>query len=334
MLIGLIILLGLFAGLRFECDNDYLEYVRIYTQAPTLWEFVAGGYNLSDVYGEPLFVLTNIIFKTLGTEAYVYLTFIAFLNLFFLYKVIVGFSKNWFLSLFLYVALMYLGGGFTQIRFGVATTLVWYGLLNYFNGRVNLSIFILICATMFHVSAASAVVVYFANRFLKLNIYIIFTIIGVSILITFFSFADLFTQFIGRFFGESRYENYFLLEGYTEKASSFSTYFYSINILLYWFFRKQIIKRLDKDLFVFFVKVGLMAILFGAIFNQMAILARFGLILQFVFIFILPVTFGIRPLRSAMLFFLIIYGFFRYKQYLAEDSFIQEYQNVIINTRH
>lgn len=331
LLAGLIVLLGLFAGLRFECDNDYLEYVRIYSQAPTLGEFFAGGYNLSDVYGEPFFVITNIIFKTIKAPDYIYLSFVAFLNLFFLYKVIIGFSKYWFLSLFLYVALMYLGGGFTQIRFGVATTLVWYGLLQYFKGRFKLSILILICATMFHISAASAIIIYFANRFLKLNLKVIVSILAVSIAITFFSFSDLFVQFIGVFFGDSRYENYFLLEGYTEKASSFSTYFYSFNILIYWFFRKQMIKNSNRNLFLFFFKIGLTAIFFGAIFNQMAILARFGLILQFVFIFILPYTFGVKPLRIIMLVFLMLYGTFRFKQYLGEESFIQEYQNVIFN---
>lgn len=331
ILTGLFILLVLFAGLRFECDNDYLEYVRIYNNAPTLLEFVIGGYNLSEVYGEPLFVFSNIVFKSLGATDYIFLTFISFLNLFFLYKVIVGFSKYWFLSLFLYVALMYLGGGFTQIRFGVATTLAWYGLLQYFNRNIKLSVFLLICAIMFHISAISAAIVYLANRFLNLNIKVIFTIISVSILITFFSFSDLFAHFLGAFFGDSRYENYFLLEGYTEKASSFSTYFYSANILLYWYFRDQMIKNLGEERFVFFVKIGLMAILFGAIFNQMAILARFGLILQFVFIFILPYTFGIKPLRTIMLVLLMFYGVFRFQQYLSKESFIQEYQNVIFS---
>lgn len=331
LLSGLIILLGLFAGLRFECDNDYLEYVRIYSQAPTLGEFFAGGYNLTDVYGEPFFVITNILFKTIKAPDYIFLTFISFLNLFFLYKVIVGFSKYWFLSLFLYVALMYLGGGFTQIRFGVATTLVWYGILQYFKGRFKLSIVILICATMFHISAASAVIIYFANRFLKLNLKIILCILTVSIAITFFSFSDFFVRFIGVFFGDSRYENYFLLENYTEKASSFSIYFYSFNLLIYWFFRKQMIRNSSKDLFLFFFKIGITAVFFGAIFNQMAILARFGLILQFVFIFILPYTFGIKPMRIIMLAFLILYGAFRFNQYLGEESFIQEYQSVIFN---
>ena len=329
IMIGLIILLGLFAGLRFECDNDYLEYVRIYNQAPTLWEFFAGGYNLSDVYGEPFFVVTNVIFKSINAPEYIYLTFVAFLNLFFLYKVIVGFSKYWFLSLFLYVSLIYLGGGFTQIRFGVATTLAWYGLLQYYHGKSWQSVLIIICATMFHISAIAIFIIYITNRVLKLNTMGVLIVSGLAIMITFFSLSDLFSRLLGGVLGDSRYISYLTGEDYTEKANSFSIYFYCFNIIIYWFFREQIIKDIGENRFVFFLKVGLAAVLFGAVFNQMAILSRFGLIMQFVYIFIIPHTIGLRPVRLSMLIFLFAYGVFRYNQFLSENSFIQKYQNVI-----
>lgn len=331
ILISMLALLGLFAGLRYECDNDYLEYVRIYNQVPSMREFFAGGYNLSDIYGEPLFVLTNIIFKTLGAADYIYLSFIAFLNLYFLYKSIVGFSKYWFLSLFLYLALMYLGGGFTQIRFGVATTLGWYALLQYLNGRFKYSVLLLCCAIMFHISAVSLVIVYVAHRVLKLNTISVSVICGLSILITFFSLNDLFGRILGVWLGDSRYEVYLNAEVYTEKANSFSTYFYCINILIFWFFRSQILQEFGHTRYSFLLNVGLMSLFFGAFFNQMAILSRFGLILQFCFIFILPLTFGLRPIRLFMLASLICYGFFRYRQFLGKDSFIQEYQNIIVS---
>lgn len=326
ILVSLLILLGLFAGLRYKCDNDYDEYIRIYNQVPTLREFFTGGYQLSDIYGEPLFIISNIVFKTLGAADYIYLTFISFLNLFFLYKSITAFSKYWFLSLFLYFSLMYLGGGFTQIRFGVATTLAWYGLVQYFNGKTKLSIVAVCCAVMFHISALSILIVFMANRFLKINTFTVLTISFLSVLITLFSFGGMLGSFIALFAGDSRYESYLDSEIYSEKANSIAIYFYCISILIFWFFRAQMIRELDEKRFYFLFKIGLMAVLFGALFNQMAILSRFGLILQFCYIFILPHTFGLKPVRLFMLLFLFIYGVFRYSQFLDDNGFIQEYK--------
>lgn len=331
ILIFLLILLGLFAGLRYKCDNDYDEYIRIYNQVPTLREFFTGGYQLSDIYGEPLFVITNIVFKTIGAADYIYLTFISFLNLFFLYKSITAFSKYWFLSLFLYFSLMYLGGGFTQIRFGVATTLAWYGIVQYYQGKIKVSILAIFCALMFHVSALSILIVFMANRFFKTNTYTVLTISFLSVLITLFSFGGMLGSFITLFAGDSRYESYLDSEVYSEKANSIAIYFYCISILIFWFFRGQMIRELGEQRFYFLFKIGLVAVLFGALFNQMAILSRFGLILQFCYIFILPHTFGLKPVRLIMLLFLFMYGMFRYSQFLGEESFIQDYKTVITN---
>ena len=331
ILIFLLLILALFAGLRYQCDNDYDEYVRIYNQVPTVVEFVKGGFNLTDIYGEPLFIITNILFKTLGAADYIYLTFISFINLFFLYKSIIAFSRYWFISLFLYVSLLYLGGGFTQIRFGVATTLAWYGLVQYFNGKIKGSIIAIFCATMFHISAISIIIVFLANRFLKMNTFAVLVISVFSVLITLFSFGGLLGNFLTLFIGDSRYESYLSSDLYSGKANSISIYIYCVCILIFWFFKNQMVKDFGDKRYYFLLKIGLMAVLFGALFNQISILSRFGLILQFCFIFILPHTFGLRPIRIFLLPFLFLYGTFRYNQFFGEESFIQKYKSVVTN---
>ncbi|MCY4780799.1 EpsG family protein [Sphingobacterium sp. UT-1RO-CII-1] len=329
LLIFLSIYLCLFAGLRYDCDNDYQEYVRIYTETPSLEQLISGSYYFSDVYGEPLFVVSNIVFVSLGAADYIFLTFISFLNIFFLYKNILGFSKYWFISIFLYVALLYLGGGFTQIRFGVAMNLAWFSLLKYYNGKFRLAYFFFLCAILFHVSAASALLIIITERLFKANTMTVLMAIGISILLTFLPLSDFLASSLSPFLGGSRYESYLESEVYSGKANSIAIYFYCISTLVFWSFRKQIILDIGEEKFLFLLKVSLMAVLFGALFNQIAILSRFGLILQFCYVFILPYTFGIRPIRRLMLFFLFLYAVFRFNQFMGESAFIQEYKSVI-----
>ena len=328
ILAGLLMVMVLFAGLRYQSDNDYETYVHVYENSPTIWQLLQGQATLDDVYGEYLFGLINILIRSLAMPSAVMFSLVAFFTFYYLYKTIHELTLSPFAVLFLYVCMYFLAGGFTQIRFGLATTMSWYGLACLFKGKRYLAALYVFIACFFHIGAIAAFAV-FTIRYIRLNTWTVYGAILFAGFIATLNLTPVILGLLSRLLPSGRYDNYLVLEAYVTKANQTGIYLNCILAVAFWETRK-FYKGFNEWLFPFLMKTALLSLVFGAFFIQMAIISRFGVLLQLVFIFIIPMLCGLQRLRYFLYAPLIVYGMFRYSQFLNEESgFIQEYKNVI-----
>lgn len=331
LLSGGILLLILFAGLRFECDNDYTAYADVYSAAPGLVDIFKGRAELGDVYGEFFFGLLCVLFKTFDLPAYTLFLTISFLTFYSLYRVILRFSKYPFASLLLYMSMYFLAGGFTQIRFGLSTTLAWISLSYLYQGKKKQYFIYLLIACMFHISAIVALLVYFF-RSIKLNSYIIYGAILLACVISSLNLSGLMVTILTKSVSQLRYASYLSESEMLTKTNNFLVLLYGVVTIIFWHCRIYYSEEQEKKLHSFLIRVAIICLLSSAFFVQLYIIARVAILLQMVFIFIIPMVVCLPRVRYYCFFTIWIYATFRYQQFFTtapDMRFIQEYQNVL-----
>jgi hypothetical protein len=324
-------ILILFAGLRFECDNDYATYADIYERAPGLVAIFKGKASLNDVYGEYLFGFWCILLKTFNLPAYALFLSIAFFTFYTLCKVILRFSEYPFASLLLYVSMYFLASGFTQIRFGLATSLAWVGLFSLYENKLGRYFGYLVLASMFHISALIVFIVYFLRNF-KLNTVRVYIIIAISVLISFLNLSNLIVSMIGSAISQFRYATYLEQSQLLSKTNNYSILLYSILTVVYWNCRHYYSEIHTRKMYEFLLRIALISLLSSAFLIQLYITSRIALLLQLVFVFIMPMVLCLPRIRYYCYSILWLYATFRYAQFFTVDTelrFIQEYQSVL-----
>lgn len=326
-----VLIMILFSGLRYDCDFDYLPYKEIFETTPTFGEwFELLGTNIpAQTYGEPLFVVACMLLKTIGLPITGLMLLISFLTFYFLAKFTWSFTKYPFTSLFLYNALYFLAGGFTQIRFGLCTVIVLNALLALYNGKVKTYFLLILFAAGFHVTALIGLLVvpFYYLKFNKLFL-IIISICGVVI-----SFIDLNIVIIEYFFNlesETSYSAYLTEIDYLTKAPNTILIIYLFVLIIFIYFsNKAIGLSLNKSNLL--ITIGALSLLVGGFTIQVNILARFTVLLQIVFIFIIPYLFYYFRFKSVAYALLLSYAIFKFAQFLSPGGFILPYKNVIFS---
>ena len=154
------ILLFLTAALRADhVDRDYMVYFNKFSRILTNIDYFKSG---NYIYYEPAFYFIPLFSKFIFGSYYVQMSFaiFAFLGVYFRFKSLY-LSNSYFLSLCLYISSWFLLHEMTQIRVGVATGIVYYGL-KYIKSREYLKyILCVIGGAFFHYTSVIFIIVLF-----------------------------------------------------------------------------------------------------------------------------------------------------------------------------
>lgn len=150
---SLIILLILFAGLRFDTGWDYQGYRKYYEKIPGILDFSDYIIASQSIYFEPGFKLVMGIAKSAGFSFYNFQLLVAFLSLAILWVTIKKMSTRFFILLFLYYSFCFLLLNMSFIRQGMAASVLLLAFFYYLQKRHVYFIFLVIFAASFHYSA-------------------------------------------------------------------------------------------------------------------------------------------------------------------------------------
>ncbi|ADQ41731.1 hypothetical protein Calkr_2277 [Caldicellulosiruptor acetigenus I77R1B] len=149
---GTLLSMFLLAIFRYGIGPDYFSYKFLY-------EFLINKSILSTLYdssvkGEVGFELISALLKKIGLTYQQYLSFFAFINLFFVGRICKKYSNNPILSLTIYFSLYYFVWTFSAIRQGITIPIGMYYFLEYLqNKNTKKMILISLILSTIHMSA-------------------------------------------------------------------------------------------------------------------------------------------------------------------------------------
>jgi hypothetical protein len=145
------------SGLRWASDVDHLEYAAMFAETPELINF--NQESISDLHGEPGYLLVSAILKSLGIDFVVLSVACAVFAIGAKAWVARRFSPNASLALCLYLCIHFITIEFIQIRWAVASAIIALAIYHQFNRRLFAAAALLALATTFHYFAALFVLV-------------------------------------------------------------------------------------------------------------------------------------------------------------------------------
>lgn len=150
--------------------KDYTSNIFNYSIADKPW-----GYN------EKGFYFIGVIVKTFTDNIQIYLTVVAGLSLFFLYKSLKRYSILPLIGLCAYIARFFMGRNLVQIRAGLAYLIVIWGIKYIQEKSFWKYLLLVFIASLFHTSAWIALPLYFFSNWININK----TIVVVGLIIAF-----------------------------------------------------------------------------------------------------------------------------------------------------
>ncbi|MBQ6204735.1 MAG: EpsG family protein [Prevotella sp.] len=158
----------------------------VYSPAFTYFTNDLYSFSLSDIpfgYREYGFYFLGVIVKTFTNDAHIYLTFIAGLSLFFLYKDLRKYSLFPLIGLCAYIARFFIGRNLVQIRSGLAYLIVLWGIKYVQEKKLMKYLLVVWIASWFHTSAWIALPFYFFSNWVNINKKIVLIGLGVAFII-------------------------------------------------------------------------------------------------------------------------------------------------------
>jgi hypothetical protein len=259
----LLILIIVFAGLRYNTGEDYTGYSK----------FFEG--NL-DSNWEPGYVLLNKIFKYLFGNYYVMQFTITFFICTVIYNFIEKYSSYKTISLFIFVSACTKYFLMGAVRHSIAVTIVVLSIKFIFNRKFLSFLLVILLASCFHISAIFAIPLYFLNRRFNKILLIVMMILSILIssktrilLITFISLIGPFLP--GRMSYLAKvYLNSDLI--YFSAIRSISTYSYVLTIMA--IILLLVVDRNKEDKKYFFLNTLIIAIIIQNITTEFLALSR------------------------------------------------------------
>lgn len=261
----------IFFGGRYNCDNDYGNYIHFYNVTPPLYQMtwktfiqLYTGYQV-----EPLFFVFSSLLKMFGMGGQAIILFYASVTFVVISRLILKTSIHPLMSFFLYTT-CYFSLPFIQIRFGVASVCCLYAiyLLNCENKKSYWKW--QITALFFHLTAIIGLLYYFLNRF-KITPKRSYFLLGAGFLLIFFPTREIFTWIVN-LIGMSRYLNYLNEESIGLGSCLLHIVLFAPLIL----FQKTLKAQIQH--FEMFLKLAIFTILLMIITTQLPILNRFSLL--------------------------------------------------------
>lgn len=172
--IFLVLVLILTAGLRIpNSDRDYQNYIDLFDNAP-------------DILVEPFFIFISLFVKYIfgNTPTVLFLIF-SILSIGIKYYALKRMTKLWFVSIFIYFSYYFILHDLTQIRAGVAASLLFLIIPSIYNRKLFQFLLISLMAICFHYSAIIFLTLWFFKK--GINKKILFLLIPFGYLFHFFS---------------------------------------------------------------------------------------------------------------------------------------------------
>lgn len=158
MFLLVVVLLTLFAGLRFNIGADYLGYYGYFNKAEiSLFGELEVGF-------EVLIVLVRTLFGSYEVFVLILVTLI-FL---FIYMSIKNMSKIYLIPIYIYMIQYFLGGPMGQMRQALAIAVLLYSIKFVLNKNLPKFLFFVALAASFHITSFIFLIAYISN-YIKLN---------------------------------------------------------------------------------------------------------------------------------------------------------------------
>lgn len=317
----LLFLLICFFGFRYECDNDYSNYVGIYNSTPSLSK------GFVEVIGYGIFVgveigycIVSAFFKMLGLGAQSIFIFSAIITFIIIHQVFQKQSTYPGLAMLIYFS-QFFSLPFIQMRFGIAMAIVLLACFMLFKGHKIWFWLLIFFGALFHTCALGGVAVYFFYliNWEKKPVTLWCTIIG-----SLFLMAMPMRNVLVTLMGSIGIEKYTKLYADTESASPISVLVSVILILPLVIFRKQLKSRgvAVNDL----LSMSLASVFVGCLVWQLGILNRFSMITAVSLCLIIPVyLLLLKNRRDKLIGFMLIVAYCFFK-FLPSINHVTDYQ--------
>ncbi len=227
-----VLILSLFAGLRYFSGADYEPYYELFKEIPDLSNFI-----FSDFYAypyEPIFLIINSFFKLFISQPYFFLFIISVFSIFSKYIIAHKMTEYSALALLIYYSSFFFNSEFIQIRWALSLSFIYISLYLYLKNRFLYSTLFALIATLTHVTASIVLlVVVILNVFylfsLEMKVRKLFFMVFISFLL---SFTFNLVSFLLAFLEIITSNNYFIVKlfGYLSNAKEEI----SINVFLMW----------------------------------------------------------------------------------------------------
>lgn len=154
IVLGVVLCCIVFAGFRYETDFDFNSYQRIFEGIPPLTHGWSVYFDAIDnLYLEPSFAFMVTLIKVALPDLWIF-PLMASASLLLYYRSICRVATYPALSFLIYVGDGFYLREFTQIRFGLAVSLGFAGMVALYQGRVWAQRRLLLIACLFHYTAA------------------------------------------------------------------------------------------------------------------------------------------------------------------------------------
>lgn len=161
------LLLAFISFFRYGMGADYFAYNFLYDQLKISY---VDEFKYGVAPQEIGFRMMGSIFKSMGVPYQLYISIIAAINLFFIYKLSFRYSKNPVLSMFLYFCMFYFVWTLSGLRQSLTIAIGLYYLLKYIEEEKPVKIIVIsILLSFIHASSIFIIALYFLSK-LKLNL--------------------------------------------------------------------------------------------------------------------------------------------------------------------
>jgi len=325
-----IIVLVLFAGLRYESGYDYSIYSSIYSKVN---DFSISEY--SQIHSETLFLIfVTAIKKTFSSFQYIFIISSSFI-FYILVKSIKEYKLYFGVVIFVYFTTFYFNSNFSQIRQGIVTVMVLYSIKHIIDQKFIPFILILIIGSFIQ----SSILMFFPMYFLSRKWITIDILLVLSILSLFLLNLDLVSFIINTFpfpsYIEFKVMGYLNNPEYTRSTIPiFGIILRIIYILIFYYFGRKI---KDNVLYQTSLYIYIFGFIFYLLFGELTLISTrlinlYGIVQVILFSIIIKANAKIY--REVIILLMIILGIYIFTKtiYIDGKSSFIPYRSIITKT--
>ncbi|MDF3828190.1 MULTISPECIES: EpsG family protein [unclassified Pseudocitrobacter] len=176
------IILILFAGLRFDTGWDYKGYNYYYDLMPTIDNYFSNIEVFQSIYFEPGFKLLMMLSKSCGLDFYGFQFIVSLICLIIINKAIRK-ENSKLLFVFVYFSTCYLFLNMSVIRQGIAVAFLYMAVSSLFDNQKKSSVIYLLIGCLFHFSLIIMLPILLVSNKNKISNKIFYVVVGGALLV-------------------------------------------------------------------------------------------------------------------------------------------------------
>lgn len=177
-----IMILLLFAGLRFDTGWDYKGYNYYYELIPTVDDFFNNIEVFQSIYFEPGFKLLMMLAKSCGLDFYGFQFLVSLICIILINKSIRK-EKSKLLFVFVYFSTCYLFLNMSVIRQGIAVSFLYMAVYSLFNHNKKKAVIYLLIGCLFHFSLIVMLPILIVSDRERMSNKIIYILVGIALIV-------------------------------------------------------------------------------------------------------------------------------------------------------